>query len=153
MKPRTVKLQEETDRIINKCDVGYLAMVDSSNSPYVIPMNFGLDGDKIYFHTARKGKKVEILMKNNRVSISFSTDHSMYIKNESVACSYTMKYRSVIVHGTAEFIENFDCKIYGMNVIMKHYTGKEFSYNKPAIDNVCVFRVNVEEFEARVYGY
>ncbi len=153
MKPRTVKLQEEIDRIINKCDVGYLAMVDKDNTPYVIPMNFGLEGNFIYLHSAMEGKKLDILKRNNRVSMSFSTDHDLYIRNDAVACSYTMKYRSVLAHGLVEFIEDKEDKILGMNVIMKHYSGKEFTYNLPAINNVCVLRVVVENFEARVYGY
>ena len=153
MKPRIVKLQEEIDRIINKCDVGYIAMVGRDDSPYVIPMNFGLDGKHIYLHSGKEGKKIDILKFNNRVSMAFSTDHSMYIRNESVACSYTMKYRSVLAHGILEFIENDNDKVYGLNVIMRHYSGKEFTYNSPAIKNVAVFRIVVEQFEARVYGY
>ena len=153
MKPRTVKLQEEINRIINKCDVGYIAMVGKDNTPYVIPMNFGLDGKHIYLHSGKEGKKLDILKSNNRVSVSFSTDHQMYIRNETVACSYTMKYRSVLAHGFVEFIEDKEDKILGMKVIMKHYSGKEFTCNLPAINNVCVLRVVVEKFEARVYGY
>jgi nitroimidazol reductase NimA-like FMN-containing flavoprotein (pyridoxamine 5'-phosphate oxidase superfamily) len=151
--PHTEKLQNEINRIINKCDVGYIAMVDKDNSPYVIPMNFGLDGKHIYLHSGKEGKNLDILKNNNSVSVSFSTDHQMYIRNEAVACSYTMKYRSVLAHGLAEFIEDKEDKILGMNVIMKHYSGKKFTYNLPAINNVCVLRVVVEKFEARVYGY
>ena len=153
MNPRIVKLQEEIDRIINKCDVGYLAMVDKDNTPYVIPMNFGLERNFIYLHSGMEGKKLDILKRNNRVSMSFSTDHDLYIRNDAVACSYTMKYRSVLAHGLVDFIEDKEDKILGMNVIMKHYSGKEFTYNLPAINNVCVLRVVVEKFEARVYGY
>ena len=153
MKPRTVKLQEEINKIIDKCDAGYLGMTDPENRPYVIPMNFGLDGDHIYLHSAKEGRKIGILKNNNRVTMAFSTDHQMYIRNEKVACSYTMKYRSVLAHGYVEFIEEPEDKIYGLNVIMKHYSDKDFSYNAPAVNNVCVFRIVVEEFEARAYGY
>jgi len=153
MKPRIVKLQEEIERIINKCDVGYIAMVDGDGWPYVIPMNFGLSENYIYLHSAKEGRKIDILKHDGRVSMAFSTDHRMYIRNEKVACSYTMKYRSVLVRGNAEFIEDFEEKIKGLNVIMKHYSGREFTYNAPAVNNVCVFRIAVENFEARVYGY
>jgi len=153
MKPRTVKLQDEINSIINKCYVGYIAMIGEDGTPYVIPMNFGIEGNYIYFHSAREGKKINNLKKNKHVSVAFSTDHQMYIRNESVACSYTMKYRSVLAHGFVEFIDNYYDKIAGLNVIMKHYTGRDFSYNAPAVNNVCVFRIVVEKFESRVYGY
>jgi len=153
MKNRVIGLKEEVERIISKCDVCYIAMVDSENIPYVIPMNFGYKDDCIYLHSSQTGKKIDILEKNNNVCVTFSTDHLLRWQSENVACSYSMKYRSALAFGKVEFIEDFDQKIDALNVIMKQYTQKEFSYSDPAVKDVKVFKVVVERLEGRAYGY
>lgn len=131
----------------------YLAMVDDNEIPYVLPMNFGLHEGNIYLHSAQAGKKITILRKRPQVCVAFSTDHELRWQDEGVACSYGMKYRSIIAHGKVEFIEEFDEKVKALNIIMRHYTGKDFNYNNPSIHEVLVWRVVVEKWEGRNYGY
>ncbi len=148
-----IQLKEEIERIILQCDVCNLAMVDLDNNPYVIPMNFGYEQDVVYLHSAQTGKKMDILAKNRQVSLSFSTDHELRWQSEKVACSYSMKYRSVLASGRVEFIEDLDEKATALNIIMKNYTDGEFTYNDPALRDVAVFRVVLETLEGRAYGY
>lgn len=138
----------EVIRSVQVCHVG---MVDLDGKPYVLPFNFGVDEQFIWLHSAREGKKNTILRKNPSVCIAFSSDYQLGFRHEHVACSYFMKYKSVLVFGDVEFVEDYDLKVYGMNVIMKHYTGKEFSYNPPAINNVEIFRVKLEHITGREY--
>jgi len=73
--------------------------------------------------------------------------------DEPVACSYSMTFKSVILMGKVEFITDFDEKIKIMNIIMKHYTGKDdFKYNTPSINNVVVMKIVPEQVTARVRG-
>ena len=153
MKNRIIGLKEEIERIIGKCEVCYIAMVDEENKPYVIPMNFGYKDDCIYLHSSQTGKKIDILGKNSNVCVSFSTDHLLRWQSENVACSYSMKYRSVLAYGKVEFVEDSNQKIEALNIIMSQYTKKEFSYSEPAVKDVKVFKVVVEKLEGRAYGY
>jgi hypothetical protein len=153
MKNRPISFRPEQEAIIRKCQSCNVAMVDPENKPYVIPMNFGFDGEFLYFHGAAKGKKVDVLNKNPDVCISFSTDHELRYVNEEVACSWSMRYRSVLVHGKAEFVTDPEEKIKCLNVIMSNYSDREFDYNAPAVKEVMVFRVRAERMEGRVYGY
>jgi hypothetical protein len=152
--PRTrpILRQEQIDGIINRCDVCYLGLADE-NTPYVLPFNFGYRDKTIYLHSAKTGKKMEIMTKNPKVTIAFSTDHLLRFTNEEVACSYGMKFRSVIVFGKIEFIDGFEQKIEIMNIIMEKYTGKKFAYNAPAINEVAVYKVVIEEMTGRESGY
>jgi len=129
-------------------------MVDQNNLPYVLPMNFGYAGGVVYLHSAPEGKKVDILRNNSNVCLAFSTDHELRSQSEDVACSYSMKYRSVLVYGKVEFISEPSEKRRVLNIIMKQYTGRDdFKYNDPAIRNVLVYKVVAEKIEARAYGY
>ena len=153
MKNRKITVQEEIERIIKKCDVCYVAMVDLEGNPYVIPMNFGYKKNCIYLHSSQNGKKIDILKQNNSVCVSFSTDHLLRWQSEKVACSYSMKYRSVLAYGKVEFVTEQEDKIIALNEIMKHYTDKEYKYSDPSVKEVMVFKVNIRKLEGRAYGY
>jgi len=152
MRPRPISKPEEIDQIINKCQVCHLSMVGPDNEPYILPMNFGYRDGIVYLHSSQHGKKMDILRQNPKVVLAFSTDYFLRYQNEEVACSYSMKYRSILVYGHVEFIEDADAKKDVMNVIMQHYTGKDFSYNMPAIREVCIYKVIPSQVTGRAYG-
>jgi nitroimidazol reductase NimA-like FMN-containing flavoprotein (pyridoxamine 5'-phosphate oxidase superfamily) len=130
-----------------------MAMVDKNNMPYVLPFNFGYIDGEIFLHSAAAGKKIDILKNNNNVCVAFSTDYNLRYQNEEVACSYSWKYRSVLAYGKVEFVTNFDKKIEALNAVMANYTKREFKYNDPAVKDVCVYKVVIENLEGRAYGY
>jgi uncharacterized protein len=139
--------------IIRDCQVCYVGMVDKNNTPYVVPFNFGYDEGYIYLHSAREGRKMDILKNNNRVCVTFSTGHELRHQSEGVACSYSMKFRSVMAFGHVEFIEQVDRKVEILNKVMLHYTGKEFTYNAPSLQEVATYRVVIEEMTGKKLGY
>jgi len=153
MRSRTIDKKEEIIEIIRKCQVCHVAMVDNEGKPYLIPMNFGFDQDVVYLHSSRIGKKIDILKNNPNVCINFTTDHVLRYQAEKVACSWSMKYRSVLVYGKIEFIEETEEKIAHLDQVMKKYTPGEFKYNPPSLREVCCWKVVVEKYEGRVYGY
>jgi hypothetical protein len=153
MKSKVIDKQEEITSIINKCQVCHVAMVDQQGKPYLVPMNFGFEEGVIYLHSSRSGKKIEILKNNPEVCIEFSTDYFLRYQNEDVACSWSMKYRSVLAYGRVTLIEDETEKVNHLNKIMRNYTPKDFKYNPPSIREVCCWKIVVEKFEGRIYGY
>jgi len=139
--------------IIDKCNVCYVGMVDENNMPYVLPFNFGFNDKTIFLHGAGKGKKIDVLKKNNDVCVVFSTDHELKAVNDNVACSYSMSFRSVLAYGKVSFVNAFEKKEEALNFIMQKYTGKNFTYNKPAVDDICIFKVNIERMSGKSSGY
>jgi len=153
MKHRFIADQTEIDEIIKKCEVCHVSMVDENNMPYVLPFNFGYDDGVIYLHSSQKGRKIDVLRKNPAVCIAFSTDYKLRYQSEEVACSYSMKYRSVLAFGEVEFIDDMNQKVEFLNKVMTQYTQRAFTYNQPALREVCTFKVNVKRFTAKAYGY
>jgi len=146
--------QAEIDQIINDSIVCHVSMVDTNGSPYVLPFNFGYKKGKLYIHCAPEGKKIKIWEANPRVCIAFSTDYKMRIQNETVACSYSMRYKSVLIYGTLHPITDNNEKIDILNIVMEKYTGKtNFTYSTPAVNNVKVFEIKSEKIEGKIYGY
>lgn len=151
-KRRVITKQWEIEDIIQKCECCYIGMVDENNAPYVLPFNFGYKDNIIYLHSGQTGKKIEILRKNNQVCVVFSTGHKLGWQSESVACSYSMSYKSVICNGKVEFIEDIEAKTEAMNIIMKQYIDRDFTYSAPAIKNVLLYKVIIEETTAKEFG-
>ncbi len=139
--------------VIDKCDVCYLGMIDQDNKPYVLPFNFGYEDETIYLHSAPIGKKIDVMKNNPNVCVSFSTDHKLFHRHETVACSYGMRYKSVLAFGKIVFIEDFDEKVKVLNIIMRKYVGQDFTYNPPAVNNVSVYKVVIDKIETKISGY
>ena len=152
MKTNIIQKHTELEEVITNCEVCYVSMVDKDGKPYVLPFNFAYDGNKIYLHSGNFGKKLEILKVNPDVCIAFSLGHKLFHQHETVACSYSMLYKSVIVSGKVEFEEDIQKKTDIMNKVMMKYTGKTFEFSKPAISNVSCFVVNIIEISGRNRG-
>lgn len=145
--PKTIK------KILDGCEACYMGMIDQHGKPYVLPFNFGYEEGIIYLHSALTGKKIDILKNNPDVCICFSTDHQLFHRHEPVACSYGMKYRSVLAFGKIDFIEDYNTKVKVLNIIMRKYAGRNFEYNAPAVNNVCIYQLAPTKIEAKESGY
>ncbi len=153
MKNRPITFEPDLTAIIRKCSVCNVSMVDDEGLPYVVPMNFGYEKDVVYLHSAPSGKKIDILKQHPDVCISFSTDHQLRWQSSEIACSYSMKYRSVILYGQLEFVDDFSEKLVALESIMRQYTDQVTRFSDPAVNQVCVMKVNVRKIEGRAYGY
>jgi nitroimidazol reductase NimA-like FMN-containing flavoprotein (pyridoxamine 5'-phosphate oxidase superfamily) len=153
MNSRFLVQQNEMKAIIDLCDVCYVGMVDGEK-PYVLPFNFAIDGEFLFLHSGPGGKKEQVLSKNNHICVAFSSAHEMYRQNDNVACSWGMKYKSVLIHGKVDFVQSKDDKIAILNKVMKKYSGTDdFKYNDPAINNVVIYKIKIEEMTGKTRGY
>jgi hypothetical protein len=63
-----------------------------------------------------------------------------------------MNSKSVLCKGAVTFIEDISEKEAAMNLLMKNYTDREFKYSTPALMNVKIWRVTVDEMTAKAFG-
>ncbi|MDR2425300.1 MAG: pyridoxamine 5'-phosphate oxidase family protein [Prevotellaceae bacterium] len=138
--------------IIDKCKVCRLGLSDD-NQPYIVPLNYGycLDADvlTLFFHGAQKGKKVDIIKKNNMACFEVDCD-SQFIEG-ATPCTSAYLYKSVTGRGKIIIMETAEDKINGLNKIMKHQTGKypEYRFTEADLKNVMVYKMEVEEFTGK----
>ena len=72
--------------------------------PYGVPMSYGLEGNRLYFHCMPVGHKVDAMKRHDKVSFTvIETD-------QIVPEEYTTYFRSVIAFGKVTFIEEPDEK-------------------------------------------
>jgi hypothetical protein len=139
---RAITDPAQLDSILREAVVCRMGLCDGE-VPYVVPMNYGYRDGSVFLHSATEGRKIEILRKNPNVCLEFEKDVEL-IPAEA-ACSFSMKYRSVIASGQAVFLEDAEEKAQGLNVIMAQYTGKEFDFPQQALERIVVIRVDLEE--------
>ena len=129
------------EKIINASLVCRLALSDG-NQPYIVPLCFGYQDRTLYFHSALEGKKIDILKKNNRTCFEFDVN-SEIIKAEK-ACKWGMKYQSIIGFGKAVLVENIAEKKKALNIIMNHYSDRDFQFTDKAIKKIAVIKIEIE---------
>lgn len=136
--------------IIRKGQVCRLALSENG-LPYIVPLCFGYKNNNLFFHTAREGKKLDILRKNNNVCFEIDTDQEL-LKGKK-ACDCSMKYRSVIGFGKAELIEDIESKRKALDIIMQNYLEGSFEYPEESIQNTVIIRVEIESMTGKKSGY
>jgi len=149
-KEREITDINEISSIISHSDVCRIALSDN-NIPYIVTMNFGYQegaGNRIYFHCAREGKKLEIIRRNNYACFEFDIDHQLNPGQN--ACDFGMSYKSVVGWGNIKIITDEEEKKSGLDCIMSHYSGRTgFSYNKAVFDKTIVLRLDISEMKGK----
>ena len=110
-----------------------VGITDLQGNPYVIPMNFAYRDGVIYLHSGPDGGKLEMVKQHPQVCITFCEGHELVYMHRQMACSYSMKSRSVMCRGNVRFIEEMDEKRNILDLVMRHYVDYEFKYgDRPA---------------------
>ena len=146
-KDKAISDRKSIDRIIHESLICHLAC-SQDDQPYVIPISFGYDGDTVYFHTARAGKKNDIFLSNPRVCLSFETDIKL-ITDQGDACGWTFYFQSVIAAGEIKEIVDPDLKLASLNQIMRHYSGKDWEILGSEISNTKIWGVELESITGK----
>lgn len=152
MKTIQITNKKEIEAIIKKCAYCNVGLVNENGEPYVIPMNFAYHEGIIYLHSGYSGSKVEMVRRHPQVCITFCDGHELVYMHREMACSYSMKSRSVICRGKVSFIEDMEAKRRALDIFMRHYTDNECGYSDPAVRNVLIWKVPVEEITCRSFG-
>ena len=134
------------EAIINSSIVCRLALSDG-DQPYIVPLSFGYQDRTLYFHSALEGKKIDILKKNNRICFEF--DVNTEIIEAEKACKWGMKYQSVIGFGKAVLVENIEDKQKALNIIMNHYSDRNFQFPDKAIEKIAVIKIEIESMTGK----
>ena len=152
MKTVIIENKEQVEEIISRCDICFVGITDLEGNPYVIPMNFGYQDGVIYLHSGPEGGKVAMAERHPRICITFCEGHELVYMHRQVACSYSMKSRSVICRGKVHFVEDMEEKRRVLDMLMKQYTENECKYAEPAVRNVKIWEVKVEKISCRSFG-
>ncbi|MDH6305716.1 nitroimidazol reductase NimA-like FMN-containing flavoprotein (pyridoxamine 5'-phosphate oxidase superfamily) [Parabacteroides sp. PF5-5] len=143
---------EIIESVIRACSVCFVGMADTDGTPYVLPMSFGYRDGVVYLHSSQEGRSISILERNPRVCITFCTDPQLTFQHPEVACSYSVRSRSVIGWGIVTYEEDPEKKRDALKVLMRQYADQNFHYNDPAVRNVKIWVVPLTEMTCKEFG-
>lgn len=88
----------------------------SNNDPYLVTLSYGYDmqNERMYFHCALKGQKIDYLTKTPKVCATVIEDNG-YVKG---FCDH--KYSSLIIRGSIRLVDELDEKKRGLDVLLNH---------------------------------
>ena len=147
---RQVTDENQIRHILDTAKVLHLGMA-VDNEPYVLPMNYGYrleDGRlTLYLHSAVKGRKLDMIRANSKVSFSIDCDRMPF--EGRVPCQYGLVYSSIMGRGTATIVDDVEEKKQAMSILMKTQTGKDFTFEDRLVSIVAVIRIDATEFTAK----
>lgn len=145
-KDREITDHNRMEEFIADCHCCRIGFCDDGEV-YIVPMNFGYENqdgtDVFYFHSAKEGRKIDLIGKNPNVGFELDTNYELHAAE--TACGYGAGFRSLIGTGTVEVVEDEEEKIHGLNALMKQSTGKDdWTFEPKMVNAVCVFKLIVK---------
>ena len=97
---------EQAMAILTEAEYGFLSTVGPEGAPDTVPLNHVVVDGSIYFHCAFEGRKIENMTRDGRVCFSAVRGDQLV----SSGHSHTLLYESVVAHGIARRVTDFDEK-------------------------------------------
>ncbi len=152
-KDRQIKEKNEIVDILNNNDVCRIAFKDEDGI-YIVPLNYGYEfkDEKLilYFHGAKKGRKVSAFETNSEVGFEIDQKKALIARDEKLACTYTYQYKSIIGNGIAKVISDKDEKRRAFEILMKHVAKREgLEFNEAVMGITLVMKIEVTTYCAK----
>ena len=107
---------ETAEKILREGEFGVLALSGDEGYGYAVPINYATDGNKIYFHSANVGHKIDSIARNEKVSFCVVDKHDV------VAEEFTTYFSSAIAFGRIKVVEDRAEKLHGLELLADKFS-------------------------------
>lgn len=139
----------DTMAILKKGDHGTLSVQGDDGYPYATPINYIIVDDKLYIHSAPYGYKIECLKRDPKCCFS------AIISAEIIPSKITAAFESVVMTGTAVFVEDRAEKQAALEafVTQKHhgYEDVGFKMIEKMFDKTALLRIDPISTTGKAY--
>lgn len=108
--------EEFAYQMADKCEYAIISVTEKSGNPYCMPISIVRDDNKIYFHSAKDGHKIDCLNNNSSVCLACVGD------TYRLPDKFTTEYESAIIRGTAHEVTDNHEKIHALKVLCERHT-------------------------------
>ena len=148
---RGVYDRETAYRILDEgflCHVGFVA----DGQPYVIPTSYGRKKDDLYIHGSAASRMLRHMKSGVPVCVTVTLLDGLVLARS--VFNHSMNYRSVVILGKANLVEDPEEKVAALHAISEHIIPGRWADarqpNEPELKQTSVLRVPIEEFSAKV---
>lgn len=133
--------EENLDAILKDGEYGVLGTLSEDGYPYVVPLSYVYDKNRIYFHCATNGLKLDNIRRMSKVSFTV-VDHV-----EALPKEFSTKYQSAVIFGTAEILEGEE-KDSALSALISKYSSEFTEEGRIYIDrakgSTTVVAINIQ---------
>jgi nitroimidazol reductase NimA-like FMN-containing flavoprotein (pyridoxamine 5'-phosphate oxidase superfamily) len=137
---------EDTVAVLNRCTSGVLACLGDDDYPYAVPLSYVYLNNKIYFHSAKAGHKVDAIISNSKVSFSVIDEDTI------VSREFTSYFRSVIAFGRVRIAEGAERHAAFAALIEKYSADQPRSAKQKEMDQCTqslMFAIDIEHITGK----
>ena len=135
-----------TEETLRKALVCRLAL-SVNDRPYLVPVCYGYQDDRLYFHSGPGGKKLEMLALNPQVCFEIESDVALLTAD--APCRFSMRYSCIIGFGTARRLVSLSDKQRALDVIACHYGAASQVYSEAALRSLELYEIEVESMTCK----
>jgi uncharacterized protein len=139
--------KSETIEILKSCTSGVLGVTGDDDYPYTVPLSYVYKDDKLYFHCAKEGHKIDGIKRNDRVTFC------VIEKDEVIQETFTTHFRSVIVFGRARILTEDNERRFALECLIEKYSPDFIEQGQREIeggwDKVCAVEVKIEHMTGK----
>ena len=139
--------EEECIKILQNGKDGVLAVHGDGGYPYAVPLNYIYLNGAVYFHCAKQGHKLDSIKNDSRVSFCVVSE------NDILQPKFTTLYKSVIVFGKAEIIEDEKEMYSAVRAIAEKYCPSMYDEIENEIkrdwNGLCIIKISPEHISGK----
>jgi nitroimidazol reductase NimA-like FMN-containing flavoprotein (pyridoxamine 5'-phosphate oxidase superfamily) len=144
---RQVLSLEENIQVLNRGTSGVLAVSGDDDYPYAVPLSYVYHDNKIFFHCAKTGHKLDAISRHEKASFCV-IDQDQVVQEE-----YTSYFRSVIVFGKARILEDEAEKRSALAILAARYSPNHEQGRLQEIERefkaVCMIELTIEHMSGK----
>lgn len=139
--------REEIDAVLNRGTSGVLALSGDGGYPYALPISYAYEGDRLIFHCALTGHKLDAIAREPKASFC------VIDQDQVVSAEYTTYYRSVIVFGRMRVLEGEEKRSAAMLLAERYAPGETVKRHTEEIDGawdrLCMLEMRIEHLTGK----
>lgn len=143
---------QTTQETLKQGWAGRLGTVSVDGYPYVVPVHYIYYADKIYFHCARAGHKLENIKNEQRVC--FEIDEAIRTEDNPDPCEATTIYKSVIAFGKAKIVEDEATRVVVLKEIVHKYlpAHQNITFAPKALAATAIVEIAIDQMTGKANG-
>ncbi|WP_019640645.1 pyridoxamine 5'-phosphate oxidase family protein [Paenibacillus fonticola] len=114
--------KQEVESFLHEMSFGFLGTVDKDGRCRVTPINFVYSHNCFYFHGSLAGEKMKHLKANPQASFTVAKEYAIipsYFSHPELACPATAFFKSVMVQGHVEIVDDLQEKAHAFTRFME----------------------------------
>ena len=134
--------------ILERGTSGVLALAGDGGWPTAGPLSYAFDGEKLYFHCAREGHKLDAIRREARASFC------VVDRDDVKPAEYTSYFRSVIIFGRVRVLEDEAQKRAAIELLARRYFPEDSAEGRRrAIERewagLCMLEMDIEHMSGK----